>query len=77
MVRVSAKGYGNALMGGIAAAAGKYVVMGDADDSYDFRHVDRFLEKLRAGADLVMGNRFGGIQHKAMPPLHKYWEIRR
>jgi len=73
VIQVAAKGYGNALMGGIAAAAGKYIVMGDADDSYDFGHVGRFLEKLRAGADLVMGNRFrGGIQRKAMPPLHKY-----
>jgi len=73
VVRVSAKGYGNALMGGIAAASGKYVVMGDSDDSYDFAQLGRFLEKLRAGADLVMGNRFrGGIQHNAMPPLHRY-----
>ena len=73
VVRVTARGYGNALMGGIAAAAGKYIVMGDADDSYDFGHVQRFLEKLREGADLVMGNRFrGGIRRKAMPPLHKY-----
>ncbi len=60
-------------MGGIAAARGKYVVMGDADDSYDFTHVPRFLEKLHAGYDLVMGNRFlGGIQPGAMPPLHRY-----
>ena len=73
VIQVWARGYGNALMGGIAAAAGTYIVMGDADDSYDFGHVGRFLEKLRAGADLVMGNRFrGGIQPKAMPPLHKY-----
>jgi glycosyltransferase involved in cell wall biosynthesis len=73
-VRVTARGYGNALMGGIAAAAGKYIVMGDADDSYDFGHVQRFLEKLREGADLVMGNRFsGGIQPKAMPLLHRYF----
>jgi glycosyltransferase involved in cell wall biosynthesis len=74
VVRVTARGYGNALMGGIAAASGKYIVMGDADDSYDFGHVQRFLEKLREGADLVMGNRFrGGIQPKAMPPLHQYF----
>lgn len=73
VVQVKEKGYGNALMGGIAAAVGKFVVMGDADDSYDFGHVGRFLEKLRTGADLVMGNRFrGGIQRDAMPPLHKY-----
>lgn len=74
VVPVSARGYGNALMGGIAAAGGRYIVMGDADDSYDFGHVPRFIEKLRAGADLVMGNRFrGGIQPKAMPPLHQYF----
>jgi glycosyltransferase involved in cell wall biosynthesis len=73
VVRVTARGYGNALMGGIAAAAGKYVVMGDADESYDFGHIPRFVEKLREGADLVMGNRFrGGIRPKAMPALHKY-----
>jgi glycosyltransferase involved in cell wall biosynthesis len=73
VVSVQEPGYGNALMGGIAAAAGKYIVMGDADDSYDFGHIPRFLLQLRAGADLVMGNRFkGGIQPNAMPPLHKY-----
>jgi glycosyltransferase involved in cell wall biosynthesis len=74
VVHVKAKGYGNALMGGIAAASGKYIVMGDADDSYDFGHITRFLEPLRQGADLVMGNRFrGGIQKAAMPPLHRYF----
>jgi glycosyltransferase involved in cell wall biosynthesis len=74
LINVKAKGYGNALMGGIAAASGKYVVMGDADDSYDFGHIPRFLERLRDGADLVMGNRFrGGIQKDAMPPLHQYF----
>jgi len=73
VVNVRAKGYGSALMGGIASARGKYVVMGDADDSYDFGHIPRFVEHLRAGADLVMGNRFrGGIQKDAMPPLHRY-----
>ena len=73
VVSVEAKGYGSALMGGILAARGKYVIMGDADDSYDFSHVPRFLEKLRAGHDLVMGNRFlGGIQPGAMPTLHRY-----
>jgi glycosyltransferase involved in cell wall biosynthesis len=73
VVHVTARGYGNALMGGIAAASGRYVVMGDADASYDFGHIPRFVEKLREGADLVMGNRFrGGIQPKAMPALHKY-----
>ena len=73
VVNVEAKGYGSALMGGIAAARGKYVIMGDADDSYDFAHLGPFVEKLREGYDLVMGNRFqGGIKPKAMPPLHKY-----
>lgn len=73
VVNVRAKGYGNALMGGIAVARGKYVVMGDADDSYDFGHVPRFVEQLRKGADVVMGNRFrGGIQKNAMPALHRY-----
>jgi len=74
VINVRAKGYGHALMGGIAAARGKYVLMGDADDSYDFGHAPRFLERLRAGADLVMGNRFkGGILPGAMPPLHQYF----
>ncbi len=73
IVPVKAQGYGNALMGGIAAAAGKYIIMGDADGSYDFGHIPRFLQGLRAGDDLVMGNRFmGGILPGAMPPLHKY-----
>lgn len=74
VVNVRHRGYGNALMGGIAVAVGKYVVMGDADDSYDFGHIPRFVERLREGADLVMGNRFlGGIQKQAMPPLHRYF----
>jgi len=73
VVHVKAKGYGSALMGGIAAAAGKYIVMGDADDSYEFGHIPRFLEQLRNGTDLVMGNRFrGGIKPGAMPALHRY-----
>ena len=73
VVHVKAKGYGSALMGGIAAASGKYLLMGDADDSYDFGHIPRFVEKLRGGADLVMGNRFrGGIEPGAMPFLHRY-----
>jgi len=60
-------------MGGIAAARGKYIIMGDADDSYDFTALAPFLERLRAGDDLVMGNRFrGGIAPGAMPPLHRY-----
>lgn len=73
VVQVSAKGYGNALMGGIVDARGTYVIMGDADDSYDFSQLDGFVERLRAGDELVMGNRFrGGIEPGAMPPLHKY-----
>ena len=73
VVPVAEKGYGNALMGGIIAARGEYVIMGDADDSYDFTNLVPFVEELRKGADLVMGNRFrGGIDPGAMPPLHKY-----
>ena len=73
VVAVVAKGYGSALMGGIAAARGRFVVMGDSDDSYDFGHIPRFLEQLRKGSDLVMGNRFrGGIQPTAMPLSHRY-----
>lgn len=73
VVRVEAKGYGNALMGGIAASRGKYIIMGDADDSYDFSNLRPFVEELRAGYDLVMGNRFkGGIKPGAMPALHRY-----
>jgi glycosyltransferase involved in cell wall biosynthesis len=74
VVKVQDKGYGNALMSGIAAARGKFIVMGDADDSYDFAHIPRFVEQLRRGSDLVMGNRFrGGIEKGAMPPLHQYF----
>ncbi len=73
VVPVAEKGYGSALRGGIAAARGRYIVMGDADGSYDFSHLPRFVEKLRAGADLVMGNRFlGGIQPGAMPWKNRY-----
>ncbi len=73
VVNVTDKGYGNALIGGITAAEGKYVMMGDADDSYDFSNMMPYLEKLREGYDLVMGNRFkGGIKKGAMPFLHKY-----
>jgi Glycosyl transferase family 2 len=73
VVPVAEKGYGNALMGGIQAAHGKYIIMGDADDSYDFTNLMPFVAELRKGADLVMGNRFrGGIAPGAMPPLHKY-----
>lgn len=73
VVPVPIRGYGAALNAGILAAQGKYVLMADADDSYNFAHIPRFLEALRNGADLVMGNRFaGGIMPGAMPPLHKY-----
>lgn len=73
VAHVAAKGYGNALMGGIQAARGRYVIMGDADDSYDFTNLMPFVEQLRLGYDLVMGNRFkGGIKPGAMPPLHRY-----
>lgn len=73
VVNVPEKGYGAALIGGCNGALGKYVIMGDADDSYDFLHLMPFVEKLREGNDLVMGNRFkGGIEPGAMPPLHKY-----
>jgi hypothetical protein len=73
VVHVKAKGYGNALMGGILAARGEYVILGDADDSYDFSNLMPFVTELRNGADLVMGNRFkGGIAPGAMPKLHRY-----
>ena len=73
IVPVTEKGYGAALMGGIAAARGRFIAMGDADGSYDFLGLRPFVERLRAGDDLVMGNRFlGGIAEGAMPPLHRY-----
>jgi glycosyltransferase involved in cell wall biosynthesis len=73
VVNVTEKGYGSALKGGILASRGEYVLMADSDDSYDFGHARRFLEQLRIGSDLVMGNRFqGGISDKAMPFLHRY-----
>ncbi len=73
LVSVPERGYGAALIGGFTAARGRYLIMADGDDSYNFAHVPRFLEKLRGGADLVMGNRFqGGIEAGAMPPLHRY-----
>jgi Glycosyl transferase family 2 len=73
VVPVSDKGYGNALMGGILAARSEYVIMGDADDSYDFTNLMPYVTELRGGADLVMGNRFKGvIAPGAMPPLHRY-----
>ena len=73
VVQEQHKGYGSALRAGIAAARGRYIIMGDADDSYDFTALDPFVAALRGGADLVMGNRFkGGIAPQAMPPLHRY-----
>ena len=77
VVNVSARGYGNALMGGIAAARGKYIIMGDADDSYDFLEIPKYLEKLRQGYDLVQGCRLpsggGRVMPGAMPFLHRWW----
>ncbi len=73
VVDVRSPGYGNALLGGIRAASGRYIIMGDSDDSYDFGSLEPFVEKLRAGYQLVMGNRFsGGIRPGAMPALHRY-----
>ncbi len=73
VVDVPVRGYGAALIAGINAAEGQYVVMGDSDDSYDFSRLDRFVSELRRGAQLVMGNRFeGGIAPGAMPALHRY-----
>ncbi len=73
VINVEEKGYGAALIAGINAAYGKYVIMGDCDDSYDFLNLDLFVDRLREGNDLVMGDRFkGGIEKGAMPPLHKY-----
>ena len=73
IIQITQKGYGSALIGGIAAAKGTYVIMGDADDSYDFTDLMPFLQELRSGHQLVMGNRFrGGIKPGAMPSLHRY-----
>lgn len=73
IVPVPQRGYGAALIGGINAAQGKYVIMGDADDSYDFTAIAPFVEKLREGCDLVMGTRMRGkIMPGAMPPLHRF-----
>ncbi len=73
VVPIQIKGYGSALHGGIEAARGQFILMGDADESYDFTQLEGFVSKLREGYDLVMGNRFqGGILPGAMPPLHRY-----
>src|SRR6266496_1451581 len=77
LVHVEAKGYGNALMGAIAAARGRFVIMGDADDSYDFLQLPRFVNKLREGFELVQGCRLpaggGTVLPGAMPFLHRWW----
>jgi glycosyltransferase involved in cell wall biosynthesis len=77
VISVPERGYGSALMGGIASARGKFVIMGDADDSYDFLEIPRFVEKLREGYDLVQGCRLpaggGRVMAGAMPTLHRYW----
>jgi glycosyltransferase involved in cell wall biosynthesis len=74
VVHVEERGYGAALAGGIGQARGRYVIMGDSDDSYDFGHLMPFVQKLREGYDIVMGNRFlGGILPGAMPPMHRYF----
>jgi glycosyltransferase involved in cell wall biosynthesis len=77
LIHVEAKGYGNALMGGINAARGKYVIMGDADDSYNFLEIPKFVDKLREGHDLVQGCRLpwggGTVMPGAMPFLHRWW----
>jgi glycosyltransferase involved in cell wall biosynthesis len=77
LVPVRFRGYGNALMGGIAAARGRYIIMGDADDSYDFGEVPRIVEKLREGYQLVQGCRLpaggGTVAPGAMPFLHRWW----
>jgi len=73
VINIESKGYGNALMGAIKASNGEFVIMGDSDDSYDFSALMPFIEKLREGYDLVMGNRFkGGIKKGAMPFLHYF-----
>ena len=73
VIHAHQQGYGAALIAGIQAAQGKFIIMGDGDDSYDFSQLDEFVATLRNGADLVMGNRFiGGIAPGAMPPLHRY-----
>jgi glycosyltransferase involved in cell wall biosynthesis len=77
VVEVAERGYGSTLMGGIAAARGRWIVMGDADDSYDFREIPRVLARLGEGAELVQGCRLpsggGRVMPGAMPPLHRWW----
>src|SRR6266513_1080215 len=77
VIHVEEKGYGNALMGGISAARGQFIIMGDADDSYDFLDIAKFVHKLREGFDLVQGCRLpaggGTVLPGAMPFLHRWW----
>jgi hypothetical protein len=74
VIRITRKGYGSALIGGMDAARGRFVIMADADDSYDFSQLDAFVERLRAGNTMVIGHRFrGGIRPGAMPLLHRYF----
>lgn len=76
VVVVPEKGYGSALIGGIKAARGRYIIMGDCDLSYDFTNLEGFVSRLREGADLVMGNRFkGNIEKGAMPFMHRYFGV--
>ena len=76
VVVVPEKGYGSALIGGIKAARGRYIIMGDCDLSYDFTNLEGFVSGLREGADLVMGNRFkGNIEKGAMPFMHRYFGV--
>ena len=73
VVDVPERGYGAALYQGVLASRGRFVIMGDADDSYDFSRLDAFVEKLREGSELVMGNRFlGGLRRGAMPWKNRY-----
>jgi len=73
VVRIAQKGYGSALLGGIEAASGRFVIMADSDDSYDFSQLDAFVHQLRGGNTMVIGHRFrGGIRPGAMPVLHRY-----
>ena len=76
VIIISEKGYGNAIRGGISAARGRYIIIGDCDGSYDFSNLDPILDKLRQGWHLVIGNRFsGGIMAGAMPFSHRYFGV--
>ena len=72
IANISEPGYGSAIIGGISAAQGKYIIMGDSDASYDFSNLDSFVEKLRQGYHLVVGNRYANIEKGAMPFAHRY-----